>query len=607
MLGVTVVKLGEVYTIGKHILYNGDCLQVLKSLDADSIDSLVTDPPAGIGFMSGGSKDHWDSDKGGSKQWIDWMRQVMSECLRVMKPGAHGLVWALPRTSHWTATALEDAGFRVKDCVQHLFGSGFPKSHSCKNIGRPELGSALKPSAEFWWLVQKPLDVGLTIDKNVQKWATGALEIDRSRVLANSSYPAITFAWEQELILCGSCVELVKNSQKPTVQAIKGSTVAVNVDSKVTEKALGRQQVDTDSMDTGCSDETSKGHTSSNLNMSSFGRKLTDQSQVDTSSIISTNEKTTTGLKICSLCELENISNTITLSLTNIQMEELLDYIASNGDLNTQNTKLSELRPCENIEERTQKTLLKLLRDGEKKIEKNISNPNSDITTKHGRWPSHSLFSHNPDCVEVSTETVSAFECTPFCPVAELDRQSGVLHSHGGGTVHATGYSPGQDHTKGSIDRNQKIPKGDSGGASRFFYCSKPSKREKNAGCEGLPEKNTGRFQANRKCKACGYQEVSRSPCHCDKPDWELVPVQDAKNHHPTVKSTKLMSYLINMITPPDGIILDCFGGSGTTLIAAHMNRFKSILIEQSTEYCDIILARAEHMTEKSAVRTQGK
>lgn len=105
-------------------LHNADCIETLKTLPADSIDALITDPPAGISFMGKA----WDNDKGGRKQWIAWMTEVMTECLRVMKPGAHGLVWAIPRTAHWTGGALEDAGFEVRDVITHLFGSGFPKS-----------------------------------------------------------------------------------------------------------------------------------------------------------------------------------------------------------------------------------------------------------------------------------------------------------------------------------------------------------------------------------------------------------------------------------------------------------------------------------------------
>jgi hypothetical protein len=77
----------------------------LKRLPENSVDALITDPPAGISFMG---KD-WDKDKGGRDSWIAWMTDVMTECMRVMKPGAHGLVWAIPRTSHWTGMALENA------------------------------------------------------------------------------------------------------------------------------------------------------------------------------------------------------------------------------------------------------------------------------------------------------------------------------------------------------------------------------------------------------------------------------------------------------------------------------------------------------------------
>ncbi len=107
-----------------------DCVRALKEMKENSIDSLVCDPPAGISFMG----KNWDSDKGGRDHWVKWMSSVMQECIRVMKPGAHGLVWALPRTSHWTATALEDAGFEIRDVITHLFGSGFPKSMDISKV-----------------------------------------------------------------------------------------------------------------------------------------------------------------------------------------------------------------------------------------------------------------------------------------------------------------------------------------------------------------------------------------------------------------------------------------------------------------------------------------
>jgi DNA modification methylase len=205
-------------------LLHGDCLEVLKTLESDSVDALVTDPPAGIGFMG---KD-WDHHKGGRDQWVAWMREVMTEALRVLKPGAHGLVWAIPRTSHWTGTALEDAGFEVRDRIAHVFGSGFPKSMDVSkqldkaagaerevvgekitgralggsnwrdgNAGGQEMvpvtapateaakqwqgwGTALKPAMEDWWLVRKPF-FG-TVAANVLKYGTGAINVDGCRI-----------------------------------------------------------------------------------------------------------------------------------------------------------------------------------------------------------------------------------------------------------------------------------------------------------------------------------------------------------------------------------------------------------------------------------------
>ena len=215
----------------------GDCLEVMKTLQDNSVHSFVSDPPAGIAFM--GKK--WDTDKGGRKQWCAYMEERFAEALRVCKPGAHGLVWALPRTSHWTATALEDAGWEVRDIVTHLFGSGFPKSLNISKaidkvkgcdrevIGTQKLGgtaatmsggnyggggncsspkseinitapaspeakqwdgfgTALKPASEHWILVRKP--IAGTIAGNVLEYGTGGLNIDDARVGSMGRFPA---------------------------------------------------------------------------------------------------------------------------------------------------------------------------------------------------------------------------------------------------------------------------------------------------------------------------------------------------------------------------------------------------------------------------------
>jgi len=102
-------------------LFNGDCLHIMRGMAAESIDSIVTDPPYGLSFMG---KD-WDRGVPGSPFWV--------EALRVAKPGAHLLAFGGTRMFHRLACAIEDAGWEIRDCVMWVHGMGFPKSH---NIGK---------------------------------------------------------------------------------------------------------------------------------------------------------------------------------------------------------------------------------------------------------------------------------------------------------------------------------------------------------------------------------------------------------------------------------------------------------------------------------------
>lgn len=155
----------------------GDCKEALRRLETDSVDALVTDPPAGISFMGKA----WDSYESLS-HFQDELVDVFKEALRVMKPGAHGLVWALPRTSHHTGMALERAGFELRDTVLHLFSSGMPKGLDIgKHVeGMSGWNTTLKPAHEVWWLVRKPL-VG-TVVENVLTYGVGGVNVDGCRV-----------------------------------------------------------------------------------------------------------------------------------------------------------------------------------------------------------------------------------------------------------------------------------------------------------------------------------------------------------------------------------------------------------------------------------------
>jgi site-specific DNA-methyltransferase (adenine-specific) len=149
----------------------GDCIDALKTLEDNSVDSIVTDPPYGLSFM--GKK--WDYDVPSVDIW--------SECLRVLKPGGHLLSFGGSRTYHRMAVAIEDAGFDIRDQIMWVYGSGFPKSH---NIGNKledwkGWGTALKPAHEPICMARKPLSEK-TIVKNVLKHGTGGINIDDCRI-----------------------------------------------------------------------------------------------------------------------------------------------------------------------------------------------------------------------------------------------------------------------------------------------------------------------------------------------------------------------------------------------------------------------------------------
>lgn len=148
-------------------LFLGDCLEQMKTLEADSVDAIVTDPPYGLAFM--GKK--WDYDVPSADVW--------REALRVLKPGGHLLSFGGARTYHRLVTQIEDAGFEIRDQIQWLYGSGFPKSHNLDGEWEG-WGTALKPANEPICLARKPFKG--TVASNVLKHDTGALNIDESRI-----------------------------------------------------------------------------------------------------------------------------------------------------------------------------------------------------------------------------------------------------------------------------------------------------------------------------------------------------------------------------------------------------------------------------------------
>jgi len=124
----------------------------------------------------------------------------------------------------------------------------------------------------------------------------------------------------------------------------------------------------------------------------------------------------------------------------------------------------------------------------------------------------------------------------------------------------------------------------DSGSAARFFYCAKASKADRDEGCEFLPAHDGGHYAQDEWSR----QNIGNTP------DAQRQP---RRNHHPTVKPTALMRYLCRLVTPPGGVVLDPFCGSGSTGKAAVLEGFDFIGIEMDEEYAEIAEARIDAVT----------
>jgi site-specific DNA-methyltransferase (adenine-specific) len=188
--------LSQAENLAKGItLIPGDCLSLLATLPADSLDSCVTDPPYHLTSIvkrfgaddaapvkAGKSGVYARSSAGFmGKQWdggeIAFEPETWAAVYRVLKPGAHLLAFGATRNFGFMQTAIAQSGFEVRDTIAWMFGSGFPKSH---NVG-DGWGTALKPAMELVVVARKPLSEN-TVAANVLRWGTGALNIGACRI-----------------------------------------------------------------------------------------------------------------------------------------------------------------------------------------------------------------------------------------------------------------------------------------------------------------------------------------------------------------------------------------------------------------------------------------
>lgn len=195
-----------------------------------------------------------------------------------------------------------------------------------------------------------------------------------------------------------------------------------------------------------------------------------------------------------------------------------------------------------------------------------------------GRWPANVIHDGSDEVVELFPTTAPS-NLRPPTGKPHLGRETSVAQA--GGTVY--------DVTeRGHIDKG--------GSAARFFYCAKASKRDRNDGLEGFEIKEV-RGGGGRVSE--GYDESTQ---HLKEAARKYGAVKTAKaNTHPTVKPTDLMRYLCRLVTPPNGVVLDPFMGSGSTGKAAVLEKFRFIGIEMNEDYVEIAKARIAFAENESA------
>lgn len=507
------------------ILYNADAVVVLPQIESDSLDSLVTDPPAGISFMN----KEWDKPT----DFIKDMTAIYQECLRVLKPGAHGLVWAIPRTSHWTATALEQAGFEIRDKILHLFGQGFPKSinlekHIDKQKGLCECDLHEKNKAKT---NMPDMQSGVHAKEQDCPEQSEILQCHMLRSLESKQSQDIKTPCEDSSIrskgmdyrepIIGECENdgRTESSMEGWPLHRDGQGLCDDSQPETSESKEQRICVRTHSCDGESLGSEFDEERSGSPHKSQDGRQPNRESETicDAQRALARTSQSRLHCGECGKVKREAVAGLG--SALKPAVEEWILIRKPLGEATVAKNVLKHGTGGLNIDES------RVLSDGNRPALPITSNTTSN--TVQGRFPSNLVLSHNEDCQLAG--------CSEGCAVAMLDEQSGILKS---GEIkpykNNGGWKQTSEMKTGTFESSH-------GGASRFFYCAKASRKDRGEG-----------------------------------------------NVHPTVKSTKLMEYLIRLITPPQGTVLDPFMGSGSTGVAAKNLGFDFVGIEREAEYYEI-------------------
>jgi DNA modification methylase len=456
------------------------------------------------------------------KSWdssgIAFNTAVWLECLRVLKPGGHLLAFGGSRTWHRIAVAVEDAGFQIRDSVAWLYGSGFPKSL--------DVSKAIDKSDA----VEKRLERNFQFTEWIRSTGMTARQIDDitntkmgSHYTTHPTQPAIATAdlfdkLRAYLPEVPEHIERLVAERTVESENYKNREVVGKKTSGIANKEEGARH--TIGASQSVEVDITVGATDDAVKWQGWGTALKPAFEP----VI-------------------------------VARKPLVGTVAANvlefgtGGLNIDGTRISGTT----TQKRYSKDFDKF---GNAKGKTQAGNEYTVLESIQGRWPSN----------VVLDEFTAGL----------VDEQSGVSFSKAGG-------KSGTSFASGVIGQPRADERGghnDSGGASRFFYVAKASKRDRNEGLDGLEER-----------ESLIYSEEAQGPLPQQTPS-KPSPRQ---NFHPTVKPTDLMRQLVRLVTPPGGVVLDPFTGSGSTGKAAILEGFEFIGCELTEEYLPIIEGRLNH------------
>ena len=553
---------------------------------------------------------HWDYDVPSIELW--------KECLRVLKPGGHLLSFAGTRTYHRMTVRIEDAGFEIRDMISWIYGSGFPKSLDISKAIDKMNGSYIKgelspnsrnsgasPSGCYGEGVQtKTIDIPQS-NEAIQWNGWGTALKPASEIICIAQKPFIyqdKFVYLvrklitkicEGLCLSKSFVKTATKNLQSSPNELKGD---VSIAQWVADESTNIQDVLSVVMATlqSCIKENT------NLNIVLLWLNTLKEIYLQENTYtIETKTNLITDLKILNFLSLMNIVNYITEEKTKQSGQELSAEIAVNI-FNAVKVKLNVIQMLFVQESATDKQLefrpdcnpIVLAR-------KPLAGTVADNVLEYGTGGLNidgCRVETNDNTVRPAIQRIRGEAIFPLgAGVQEqnpqgrfpaniiFDEIAGVMLDEMSGESKPKKERIGKkggsgfgyfddDKTANTIGKWH----GDNGGgASRFFYCAKASKAERNGGLEGFEEKENMRVNAPRE---------NEEAKHGNK----------MSNFHPTVKPLKLMQYLVRLVTPPNGVCLDPFCGSGTTLMACVKEGFNYIGIEREAEYVKIAEARVE-------------